>query len=247
MQTQGAILMVVVALLGCSCLACPISWIEWEGIPGSGRVIEETRQVSGFTGVELTTFGNLHIEVGEKEELRIEAEDNLIEYFEVSVNGGKLKIESQTGVSLRPTRPVNFYLMVKELDTIVTSGSGDIDAPDLAAERFSLVITGSGDMEVDSLDADRLDVRITGSGSTDIRGGEVEEQRVTLTGSGDYQARHLVSDEAQVRVTGSGGATVKVRDWLEVTILGSGDVHYAGSPKVTQSVTGSGDIVRVGL
>jgi hypothetical protein len=286
MQTQGAILMVVVALLGCSCLACPISWIGWEGIPGSGRVIEETYQVSGFTGVELATVGNLRIEVGEKEELRIEAEDNLIEYFEIGVDGGKLKIGNRTGVSLRPTRPVNFYLTVKELDTIVISGSGNVDAPNLAAERLSVVLSGSGNMEMDELDADRVEMRITGSGdldiaaseagaqavtltgsgdvaigdlvadkieikitgsgSIDILGGEVEEQRVTLTGSGDYQARHLASDEAHVRVTGSGGAAVEVKERLETTILGSGDVHYAGGATVTQSVTGSGDVVRVG-
>ena len=110
MKTQGAILMVVVALLGCSCLACPVSWMDQQGIPGSGRVVEETRQVSGFTGIELATFGDLHIQVGEKEELRIEAEDNLIEHFVVSVHAARLKIETQPGVSLRPTKPVNFYL-----------------------------------------------------------------------------------------------------------------------------------------
>ena len=44
-------------------------------------MVEEEREVSGFTGVELATFGNFTIEVGDEEELRVEAE------VDISSNG----------------------------------------------------------------------------------------------------------------------------------------------------------------
>jgi hypothetical protein len=40
--------------------------------------------------------------------------------------------------------------------------------------------------------------------------------------------------------------TVHVDEQLDAQILGSGNVHYAGSPRITQSVTGSGDVVSIG-
>jgi hypothetical protein len=55
------------------------------GVRGSGNVVEETREVSGVSGVELATLGTLHVEIGESESLRIEAEDNLLEYIETDV------------------------------------------------------------------------------------------------------------------------------------------------------------------
>ena len=53
----------------------------FQSVRGSGRVVEEKRQVQGVTGVHLTGSGTLHVELGDREAFRIEAEANLIEYL----------------------------------------------------------------------------------------------------------------------------------------------------------------------
>jgi hypothetical protein len=63
-----SILFVLVALLGVGC--GPI-------IEGSGHITTEARQVSNFSQVELLGIGELNVTQGDKETLRIEAEDNL--------------------------------------------------------------------------------------------------------------------------------------------------------------------------
>jgi hypothetical protein len=98
------VLAVVLSTLGCVC-----GGIGFGGVRGSGRVEEEERLVRGFTGVELATFGDLDIRLGDEEGLRIEAEDNLLPYFETEVRNGILKISSRPGVTLRNRRAVNFY------------------------------------------------------------------------------------------------------------------------------------------
>ena len=124
-------LLLVVALGAQGC-------VGFRPVYGSGRVVEEELKVSDFTGVKLATFGDLYIETGDEETLRIKAEDNLIRYFESGVTGDSLEIGQQVGVTLHPRRPVRFYLTVKKLDTIALSGSGNIKTPDLAAERISV-------------------------------------------------------------------------------------------------------------
>jgi carbon monoxide dehydrogenase subunit G len=258
-----ALLVLIVTL---SILGCVVGLPGFGTVRGSGRVAEEERQVSGVTGVELATFGDLTIERGEAEELRIEAEDNLLRYFETEVRNGTLKIGQRKDIRLISRKPVNFYLTVKELDTIVISGSGDVEAPDLEAERFSLTISGSGNLEMEDLDADTAQVRIsgsgdvvmedlradtfevdiTGSGKLDIAGGEVEEQDITISGSGDYEARGLESAEAEVRISGSGAVTTRVSDYLRINVSGSGDVRYIGDPSVDKTVTGSGKVRQIG-
>ena len=287
MKKRALTMLLAAAVLTASSLACGVNGsVEFGGVRGSGRLVEEVRQVSDFTGVELATFGDLTIEIGEREELRIEAESNLIEYFETFVEDDVLRITTRPGVILHTRMPVKFNLIVKDLDTILVTGSGDVDGPDLEAGHFAVTITGSGDVRLGTLEADEVELRITGSGNLDaagveapeqaiavsgagdavldrvsartfqvsvtgagnldVRSGEVEEQNVTVSGSGDYRARGVSSTAADVRVHGSGTATIRVRDHLEARVTGSGDIWYAGTPAVNQSVTGSGDVTRVG-
>lgn len=272
---KGRVLIVFVVLvmalstLGCVCGGIDFGAVRLGGVKtvrGSGKVETEKRQVSDFTGVELATMGNLSIEVGEREELIIEAEDNLLEYIETEVRGGTLEIGTRDHITLRNKRSLHYYLTVKELDEILICGSGDVEAPDLEAERFSVTICGSGDLEMGDLEADTLKVKIsgsgdmgmedlyadalevdiTGSGDLDIAGGDIKGQDITISGSGEYRAKRLESAEAEVRITGSGSATIRVSDYLNTRISGSGDVRYVGSPSVDQTVTGSGDVDQIG-
>lgn len=263
-MTQRMGFVVIISVMVLSTLACQVG--GGRRIRGSGNVVEEAREVSGVTGVELATLGTLYIEIGEGESLRIEAEDNLLEYIETDVRNGTLRIDTQDNVSLRNTKPVNYYLTVTGLDEIDISSSGDIEAPDLEAEQFTVFISSSGNLDMGNLKADTLTVRISSSGdmrmgvlqadaikvdisssgSLDIAGGEVERQDVTISSSGNYTARDLESVEADVHLTSSGGATIRVSDRLTARMSSSGDVRYIGNPTVDARTTSSGNVRKIG-
>jgi len=233
-----AVCILVLALLATGC--------DLNTIRGSGKVVEEQRPVSGFHAVHVAGTGSVNITLGVQEALTIEAEDNLLEYFETEVRDGVLWIEQRDNTSLRPRDPINFFVTAKELDTIAVSGSGEVKAPPLSVEGFSIALSGSGKIAIQDLVAKSLEVSISGSGEADIAGGEIESQHVIISGSGEYDARNMASAMATVRVSGSGAATVWARDQLEATVSGSGDVRYVGSPTLTKNVSGSGSIQRIG-
>jgi hypothetical protein len=242
-----AALVMALSILGCVC--GPIDFgtarFGWPGaVRGSGRVVEEERAVSGITGVELATFGNLTIEVGEEEELRIEAEENLIPYFETEMRDGTLVIRQRPTVRLASQRPVNFYLTVKELESIVITGSGDASAPDLEAERFSITITGSGDLRTEDLEAGRVNVRLTGSGDLQMGNLDAASLDVRINGSGDVEIDDLYADSLEVDVTGSGGLDITGGqvDVQHVRLTGSGGYRASGleSAEADVELTGSG-------
>jgi hypothetical protein len=257
------ILLTVFAFLLVLCLNC---YVDSQTIRGSGRIDQEERPVESFTGVNLATFGNLYIELGRKEQLIIEAEDNLLEYFEVYVRGDILIIKTQRGVRLRPKKAVKYYLTVKKLDKIIASSSGNIEAPKLEAKRFSVVSSSSGNILVDGFDVTSLEANLSSSGNVridDLRGktlqinisssgnlniedGKIDEQDVTLSSSGCYRARDLESLEADVHISSSGGATIRVHNYLRASLSSSGTLSYAGDPEVDQQIRGSGRIRQIG-
>jgi hypothetical protein len=229
--------------LGCVCggLRLPLGVVR-----GSGNVDVEQRSISGVTEVDLASFGYLHIEIGEQESVRIEAEDNLLRYIETEVDGNMLTIRHRRGTALRPTEPIDYYLTVRELAAVRVSGAGSVDGPEVKTGHFSVHISGAGSVDLEGLEADELDVRISGAGNLEVADGKVAEQQITISGAGDYRAEDLDSLEARVSLSGLGSAFVRVRDHLDVTISGAGSVKYVGSPTVEKQVTGVGRVERIG-
>ncbi len=253
MKRRGylGLVVLIMALSALSCVCGPINFgtarFGWPGaVRGSGRVVEEERPVSGVTGVELATFGDLTIEVSDNEELRIEAEENLMPYFETEMRDGTLVIKQRQNVRIVSNRPVSFYLTVKEkgLESIDISGSGDARAPDLEAERFSITITGSGDLRMEDLEAGGVRVRLTGSG--DLRMGNLDADTldVRLSGSGDMAMDELRANRLEVDMTGSGGLDIDGGqvERQNVTATGSGDyrARHLESVEADVKLTGSG-------
>jgi hypothetical protein len=246
----------IVALLISSC--------NFNIVVGSGKVTSETRQVDEFSAVNLEGIGDVIITQADTTSVRIEAESDLIPYFETTVKGDTLVIglkDEFFGFSIRPTKPVKFYVSTPDLKAVTLAGSGNIVTSDVKADAFKASLLGSGNIDNDTLTAASLDINLAGSGnitfgkvtadnitsviagSGNIRlGGMVTDQTARIVGSGDYRASELSSKTANIKVTGSGNSQVSVSDTLDVSILGSGDVNYHGSPKLNTSIAGSGHV-----
>jgi len=245
-------LTLLVAVLALATMACELSGILVEnnvvsGERGSGNVVEETRPISGVTGVDLATIGKVIIEIGEKESLRIEAEDNLMKYFETNMRGETLKISTNPStVNLRPTKPVYFFLTVKELEQASISGSGDIQVPDLESSQFNVDIGGSGDINMGDLLADRLEINIGGFGDVSTGRVKVPSLRVKINGSGDITLMELKAEDLSLNVNGSGNLRINDGNVGEqdIDINGSGNFQAEDlASKVTHiNIGGSGDI-----
>ncbi len=241
-----------------------ISGCGLQVVVGSGKVATETRPVGDFTAVKLAGIGDVILTQGQSASLRIEAEDNLIPYFDTSVQGETLVIgikDQYFGFNLHPTKPVKFYVSSPKINAVTLAGSGNIITGDVSSTDFKASLLGSGDISIDSLTAGNVDINLAGSGNVSIAkvqadtcsstiagsgnitlAGEASRQTAKIVGSGDYLAGGLQSQTASVNVTGSGNSQVTVADSLNVTILGSGDVTYSGKPVVNTSIAGSGHV-----
>lgn len=224
------LLFTCIALVGC---AAPIR--------GSGDVVEEKREVSGFDRVQLDGVGELILAQGENESLLIEAEDNLMQYIKSSVRGDQLIIDIQSRRPLVPTEPIKFYVTMKEIEGVAVDGAGSVHSEGIETKSLELDINGAGDIMIDDLDADSVEVSINGIGNLELDG-KTESQTIQIDGAGNYNGKELKSQKASIQIDGVGSAKVDVDDELEVEINGSGQVIYTGNPNVDKSVNGLGRV-----
>jgi hypothetical protein len=235
-------LMVVIA----ASLACDVPFIGIRTIKGSGNVVTEERDVSGFDRVALSGFGEVIITQGDEESLTVETDDNLMRYIETVVRGVTLELGfTDDDILLRPSKSIIFRLSVIELTALDSSGAGLFEIDELDADRLEVTLSGAGDIRIDSLTATDLVVTVSGAGNIKLAG-QVKTQEVNLNGLGNYVAPDLESQAATVRISGAGSASIWALDTLDVTISGAGNVDYYGSPEVSENISGVGKVTSQG-
>ncbi len=215
---------------------------------GSGNIISESRDVSGFHGVELTALGDLFIQQGDKEELRIQADDNLMQHIISTVHDGILTIsfdDNQWSNFYTSGESIKFYLTVKDLDAIHFSGAGKISVEDVVSPNLSVSLNGVGSIYVENISTDNLNVNLSGAGDLSVDG-VASNQNVNISGVGSYHAADLQSQSATITLSGAGSATIWVHESLDVQITGVGSVGYFGDPRITKSVSGLGSLMDKG-
>jgi hypothetical protein len=195
-------------------------------------------------GTRQVKHRSIKMEQAAQEVLLVRAEDNLLPYLITEVHGDVLHIRTTPKVDLVPTLPIEFFLTVTSLESLIHQGVGDIDISGLTTDKLVLKFTGVGAVEVFDLNADELNVWLSGLGSIGATG-NVIRQTVKLTGMGPYQAQGLQSSEAEVVVESSDSATVRVSDLLIATIKSTGSVYYIGSPTVEATITGTGKVEQI--
>jgi len=212
---------------------------------GSRTLITETRDVSGFTRVEVSGGGTMDIIQDGTESLTVETDDNVMQYITSEVRGGTLYLGMDFGIrSFLPSR-LHFTLHIKDLAGISTSGSWEVVAASIQTGSLNIITSGSGKVTINALTADQLNTTVSGSGDLDLSG-DVKEQTISISGSGKYAAGDLQSTTANIGISGSGNVTVWATERLTAHVSGSGDVSYYGSPQVSFEESGSGDIQSLG-
>jgi hypothetical protein len=210
---------------------------------GSGNVINQTSSVMGVNQVSVEGAGIVLVSQGNQESLTIEAEDNIIPHIASSVTGNRLSV-TWDNTTPSPTKPVKYYLTVKDLSSITLSGAVRIETSGFKTQRLAVSINGAGEANMSGLDINNLTVTLSGAGKMNMAG-TATDQTITISGAGDYQAGDLESRTTTITINGAGKGMVNASTMLNVTINGTGDISYFGSPQVNRQINGAGTVRQV--
>jgi hypothetical protein len=239
-----SVLLVALLVSGCNI----INLTNGRNITPSDVIVTETRDVSGFTGVTISTLGKVVISQGDTESLTISGSDNLVPLIKTSVTGGVLLIEMQENINITNFTNENmltYTIVVKDLASLTVSGLADAQIDTLTTDSVALSMSGAGQIKLGQLNARNLDVTISGLGNVDVAG-EVTTATINISGAGNVNAPDLKIQTAEVNIPGLGGAKIWVTDQLSGTISGGGDVSYYGDPQTSVNTTGLGAFKPLG-
>ena len=212
-------------------------------LEGSGHPKSEQRNLPAFNGIDLRCGANVIVAQGDKQDVRIEADDNLLSKITTEVKNDELVIDFTR--DFRSKSGVNIYITMPALCLVELTGSGNITATGtFSCDFLNLRLSGSGDIK-GRFEAKSLKAALAGSGTMSLSG-SVAESDIRISGSGNINARELKMFTSAIYITGSGNTEVDVANNLKVDITGSGNVYYVSEPAHLQTrITGSGNVGKV--
>ncbi len=216
-------------------------WGDW--VSGNGNVVEETRDISGFTGVLISSGIDVFLSEGDNFEVRVEADENLLEVIETRLSGRMLEVGTER-VNIRNAKSKKVYVTLPELSSLKISSAGDCEGQTLFhCDDLELGISSAGDLTLE-VEARQIDLGISSSGDARLAG-KTDVFNVSLSSAGNLHAFDLVAGIVKVDVSSAGDARVHATDEISMSASSAGSIYHMGDARVVRSSKSSaGDIIR---
>jgi len=200
-------------------------------IEGSGNVITKDISVKSFDELDASGVFNLQLSQGDKETLRIEADDNLMDLFIVENEGSTLKIKMKKNSNFNSKKQLKVYITFKTLKSMNlgmvggTSSDDKLKFTDLKLKNQS-VGSVSLNMTLQTLNMENQSV-----GSVKLEG-SAENAVVKNNSVGSINAGNFVVQKMDIENNGVGSATVNAEKELKYSDSFLGKVSNRGNATV---------------
>jgi hypothetical protein len=210
-----------------------------ENIEPSGNVITKDVSVQPFDAIKANGLYELILSQGDKESVKIEADDNLQPLFSVSNSGStlivdmpKLKDHSihSNDKNENHSWKLKVYVTFKKLKSIDVGVVGNVrSAAALKFDVFEIDSKNVGNVNL-QLTADKLNVKNKGVGNLTLSG-TATDATISNTGVGQFEGEDLIVQTMNIENSGVGSANVNVVKDLKIKDSFLGKVRNKGSAK----------------
>jgi hypothetical protein len=205
----------------------------------------QTRQISGFHGVSVSSGIDLVLTQKNAEEVIVEAEPEDLNKIITAVEGGILKIyiKQKSWFNMnwsKSNRKV--YVSFKALDKLDASAGSDVlSQGSLKLDDLDLDVSSGSNIKLD-LEANKLSAE-SSSGSDLTLSGKVNFLQVNASSGSDINAADLQTRKCIASVSSGSDIRINVTEELDASASSGGDISYSGNPKTKDiSESSGGDV-----
>jgi Putative auto-transporter adhesin, head GIN domain len=214
-------------------------------IKGNGNIKIESRTAGIFSSVDVSGNIDLYVKQDSACNVKVEADENLMNYIMIRTEGDLLVIEPKDGYNLSGSKHIKVYVSSPVFKKLEASGACDIIGENkiTSDEMISIDLSGASDAKLE-LKTPKVQAELSGAGSVELRG-ETKDFSVGGSGSSDIKCMELMAENVSIDISGAGDAEVFASIKLDVEVSGAGNVKYKGNATVNKSISGAGSVKKV--
>lgn len=197
-------------------------------IEGSGNVITKDIVIKSFDELDASGVFNLQLSQGDKESVRLEADDNLMDLFTVENEGSTLKIKMKKNSNFNSKKQLKVYVTFKNLKSMnlgMVGGTSSDDKLKFADLKLKNQSVGSVSL---NMTLQTLSMENQSVGSVKLEG-RAENAVVKNSSVGSINAGNFVVQKMDIENTGVGSATVNAEKELKYSDSFLGRVTNKGN------------------
>lgn len=238
MKTKFAAIILIIAGIALSMMS-----FDTYRVKGSGNVISETRNVSGFHGIDVGSAFEVVLVKSAEEKIVIETDDNIMPIIRTKVANGILEIENTENIN-DPTK-LKATIYYKNISDIKLSGAASLTSADvLQTNSLEFDCSGAASVEL-KLEAGKFDGDFSGASELELTG-MVEEAKIDLSGASDLKAFELNIKNLNLEASGAASVNVSVSGKMQINASGAASVRYKGDPDIQlEDISGASSVKKM--
>jgi hypothetical protein len=214
-------------------------------VAGNGKIVTQEKNLGTFNSIDVSGSVAVHIRQDSIPSVRVETDENLMEYLDVDVDGNTLVIKTKNGYNLDPSKEIIVYATAAAFREIDASGACHIISDNLISGNQELKIEASGATTINlQVTLPKLTTNVSGSGEVVLKG-MAKEFSGSISGAGSIRGFDLITDNTELDLSGAADAQITANERLDIEVSGSGDVQYRGNANLNQKISGAGSVKKV--
>lgn len=233
----GSVLAVVVAtvLLGL--------WHPYGRVVGSGELVTEEKDFADFTIVEVGWGFEVEISQSDSYSIDITADDNMLDYIEVSSPSNKLTIGLKWGYGYQDVT-LRAKITTPALYELEFSGGthGTIEGFSTSHE-FVLELSGGSSLIGNFTTSGDAQFTLSGGSRLIELDGAANNLRISASGGSQLELSNFPVHNTDVNLSGGSRATINLDGRLDADLSGGSHILYVGDPTMGDINTSGGSTV----
>ena len=213
-----------------------------QSIRGNDKIKTDVRMVSGFSRLVIQGQAEVYLTQEATENVKIEADENLLELFQTSVNNGVLYVIVPNNI--KKAKQITISVAYRSLKQIVLMN--DVELKSNRANNFDdiEIICGNNVKVNFEFTAKNTKVKTQDFSQVSLRG-YTESLTVESSDDTEFNAFDMQTDNCLVVGSGYAEVSVNVKKSLSIVMSGSSNLFLLGEPAISQRIfTSSGLITK---
>jgi len=211
------------------------------GLVGSGNLETEEYAFTDFTEVEIGSAFEFEIDQSGSYSINVTADDNVMDYVQVSQDGQTLKIRLRRFISIGPVT-LRASVTMPQLHGLTASGASRGTVSDFSStEDLNITVSGASRVTGD-IAAGNVDFGISGASTIQLEG-SANDIDANVSGASHFNLEAFTVNNADVNFSGASSGTVNLNGRLDANLSGASTLWYIGEPTSTDINTSGGSTI----
>ncbi|MCW4053650.1 MAG: DUF2807 domain-containing protein [Candidatus Bathyarchaeota archaeon] len=214
----------VVAIIGLISIVILLGgWVPFGTVVGSGNLVTNEEFISDFTSVDAGSGFNVEISQSSSYSVLVTADDNIMDYVDVSKSGDILKVGVNWGVSFSSVTLKVEITMPNIQGLELSSGSKGKIEEISSTDPISIILSGGAQL---------------------VGFGEAGDLSIDMSSGSHLDFANFTSQNVNIELSGGSQATINLDGILDADLSGGSQLYYLGDPTLGDIESSGGSSIN---